>query len=98
MSLAEPGANSSHASTQSQPEPERLPRVHITIDRDTVVLVLQATESAAVDAAEALRLAEVALREAQEAVSKAQLDSDNAATRATFVRGKVERAIVESEA
>jgi hypothetical protein len=72
--------------------------VHITIDRDTVVLVLQATESAAVDAAEALRLAEVALREAQEAVSKAQLDSDNAATRATFVRGKVERAIVESEA
>ena len=98
MSLAEPAANSSRASTQGQPEAERLPRVHITIDRDTVVLVLQATESAAVDAAEALRLAEVALREAQEAVSKAQLDSDNAATRATFVRGKVERAIVESEA
>ena len=77
---------------------KELPRVHITIDRDTVVLVLKATESAAVDAAEALRLAEVALGEAQAAVRRAQVDSDSAATRANFVRGKVEHAIGESEA
>ena len=74
------------------------PRVHITIERDTVVLVLQATESAAIDASEALRLAEAALKEAQAAVNRAQVDSDIAATRATFVRGKVERAMGESEA
>lgn len=73
------------------------PRVHITIERDTVVLVLQATESAAIDATEALRLAETALKEAQAAVQRAQVDSDSAVARATFVRGKVERAIGESE-
>ena len=73
------------------------PRVHITIERDTVVLVLQATESAAIDAAEALRLAETALKEAQAAVHRAQVDSDTAVARATFVRGKVERAIGKSE-
>jgi hypothetical protein len=98
MSLTEPDADISRASTQSPPEPERVPRVHITIERDTVVLVLQATESAAIDAAEALRLAEVCLSEAQTAVRKAQLDSDSAATRATFVRSKVEHAIGESGA
>ena len=74
------------------------PRIHITIERDTVVLVLQATESAAMDAAEALRLAEAALKDAQAAVNRAQVDSDAAVARATFVRGKVERAIGESEA
>ena len=74
------------------------PKVHITIDRETIVLVVQASEAAAVDAAEALRLAEMCLAEAKASVARAQIDSDSAATRATFLRAKVERAIDESEA
>jgi DNA topoisomerase VI subunit B len=98
MSPTESDSHKVPASTESLPDPEGMPRVHITIDRDTVVLMVQATESAAVDASEALRLAEVSLREAQEAVNKAQLDSDSAAARAIFVRRKVEHAMGEIEA
>ena len=45
---------------------------------------------------EALRLAEMCLAEAKASVARAQIDSDSAATRATFLRAKIERAIDEA--
>lgn len=75
-------------------EGARPSRIHLALDRDVVVLVLEASEQAAEDAVEVLRIARDALRTATGAVERAQMDADTAASRAAFVRSRLERAMV----
>lgn len=62
---------------------------HVSVDRKTLDIVLEAAVAASTDASEVLRRARISLSDAEAAVNIAQMSAELAASRAGYVRHKL---------